>query len=304
MLSKDYRPYLSVRAQIFKYYKSKVSGKLLLSKNPMFWIDTEAQGTDTCRESVSSWIKKEIFSNLENQKVKGGLYIPMTYASRLVNNKIVPAECIIGLEGGIEERKLLGNKSNLDELKKVVEYMAGIPFVCMIHTKSEASRRKHIGKAGKLSYIGGRLSYKTLSPYILTSPVTISIALGMVRDSLNIVASGEDVNKHLFKKVPFKRVCDVINTCDYKEAGHIFDNIVLPYWEKLSKNVNNDDSHIFYTPRNLRIVRDLISKGCDTIFSPRKVYNYYHELNTHYGIYRFAQGIESARNTYNRVKEI
>ena len=270
----------------------------------MFWIDTESEGTDTCRESISSWAKKQIFKNIENPKVKGGLYVPATYASRLVNNKIVPAECIIKLEGGIEERRLLGNKSSLDDLRKVVEYMAGIPFVCMSHTKSEASRRRHLGKAGKLSWNGSRLEYKTLSPYILTSPVTISIALGMVRDSLNIVASGENVEKHLFNKVPYKRVYDVINTCDYREAKHIFDNVVFPFWKKISKRVDDNDSAFFHTPRNLNAVRDLISKGCDTIFKPRRVYNYYHELSTHYGIYQFSEALENSDTSFTRIKDI
>ena len=231
---RDIRPNLTGKAEVFRYYKRKVTHKLTLSKYPIVRLNLDDDNYP-CREDVANSFGGEIGRVVENSVVNNNEYELVSSASIKSNDKILTTTSSIGiLSNGLGFS--VDNEGNGDKLCLTMDYILGILGVCLSHGDEEKVRREiGIGCAGDYNITGEDTMtptfwYNVLSPFWISSPILVSLVYGIARDCYIMNADYSiDVNK-LFNKIDKREIYRIINEVDYKAAIKVYRDIILKWY--------------------------------------------------------------------------
>lgn len=281
-------PELSVSGKVFRYYIGKTSGKLRLSKS---YPCNEYTGCEPelCRETTASNIRDTILFPVLSAGSRKNYYTIMPIAKAMKKDKTYYGHSTINLH----YEKWAINPDDFDKIKntdkdiiyKSLNYIVGIIGVLLSSDRGEVDRRKHgIGTIKDIDCVTKddeiTFKYSVLSPAWFITPMTVSLILGMCRETISIsVFNTKFIKDNLLSKISLEEVNEIIMNCDRNKALKMYKNIIIPFYEKISS------SHVVLSNKDTReVFHPLLVNGITSIFKPQFTKYYWFALQSHFGI--------------------
>jgi hypothetical protein len=295
----DMRPNLAVNGRVLRYYIGKVSNNVRLSnKSPTHsWEETS---WDTCRETTATSIMRSLITKGEMVGKRTKPYIIMPIASaRTKDGKVVTGTTNIFLEfdddnaeeSEDEARKYHGFDHKLT--KNALNSVVSILGVLLSSGNEEITRRKHkVGLPSDITIeedkdgsVWGdiiRFKYSVLSPAWITHPITVSLILGTLRNTISVCLTNPDIVKSkLLDDLKMSEIERIIMTCDRQKALQVYKENIIPFFT--SKSVSDTENYLSQKEIRDRI-SPIINHGLFSIFRPEKTAYYWSCYGSHYGL--------------------
>jgi hypothetical protein len=278
---------MSVNVELVKYFKRKKDKKICISKQPIYLVDAEC---DYCREVLC----RNIYDRLVEGRVKHGTELKPTKSDhyylvpepilKLDDKVYVPRSDIVLDIGELGQNDSFKKYSKDDVACKrvfqIMDYTLGIVNVLLSGNDKERQRMDYLSKnktplhshgLGREDYESRILfHYGVLSPWFMTSSITVSLVFAMARDAFNVANHQTDLVEELLNSVDYDTIKDIIKHNDIGHARRIYNTKLKPIY---SKRRNTDN--ILGASRRMGVLEHLMEQGVDKVFKPFGLVNYW-----------------------------
>lgn len=288
-MKRNYDLYISLSTDLLKYYVSKASGKLKLSKNPVEHIYTSLM---YCREQVCGDFADALSGLRENFTKSGNALEP--YVFEVTPYKVIDgieysckSDIILNLGSTINARKMFADSKVLDNIINLLHLYVGLTDTIIYDGDARLRQKKLEGKVTDNVVISDTtlsISYGCCSPEFLSNPYTTSLYLGIARDCISLIS---DNTINVLKSVNMDEVKKVINKGDTKRAREILIDIALPYLnsdevggvvEYEEDELYDEENDEYYTEEE-EIYYDTGTQECNILTEPTIREHYFAFLN-------------------------
>jgi hypothetical protein len=276
----DIRPCFTVEGDLLRMYKSKKLGKLITSKNVKATVSGDC--FDACRETLVHHLGDNIYPKIVNRVNSSNPYKiePLIFHKIKRGTYVGQSELMMDLKNSLNiVNKLSGMR---DDVLKSLNAVVGIIGVAMSNSSKERSRRANLGAPNELAIRGSMISYRVLSPFWLISPVTVSIMTGLARNVISDVADGKAPHKSIHKKYSEATINKVITSADRASAIRIYKNAILPFYDG-----RRGENRFLNKSDETKVITKFVEKGVFSFFDPKRVYDYWHDEDYHFGLRDF-----------------
>jgi len=304
---------LSTRMELVKYYRSKKTHRLCISKTPIALIEEECE---YCREALCRNIFDEMCVHRYNKKQTNSEHYHLVPKPIIqLNGKPYAPSCRLTMKIGDTDNRLIWDRissddSKLDKVLTLLDYTLGIINVCMTHSEEERQRIKLLMKSTDTPSRWYReqsdfqqkivWEYDRISPWWIVSIPTTSLIFLLFRGALSQVDRHPRITDSLLNSISHKEICDIINTMDYSRAMKVYRKYLIPYYERCDNAEETDN--IFHNEKDRELIEKYLMNGnFNKLFPPTNIHLYWGDDSPVYnegcyGIASFLGDIQKGRS--------
>jgi len=178
------------------------------------------------------------------------------------------------------------DKRHIGKISDVLDAILGITSVLLSHGVDEKQRREQmVGRAGDCNVKYNEwsdnttITYNTLSPFWIVSPIIMSLVSGIARNAISICGDACLTN-NLLHKVSRKEIRRIINEVDYQAALRCYKNVLSPLFAK-------EGTDFFLSSSYRNTVSQLLEEGYQSVFNPFRCREYWNKCDSHHGIWEY-----------------
>lgn len=231
-------------------------------------MEISEEDMTTCRSLLQFGCDPSLLFYNENLKVSRPICDPRTVRYRSTGYHVhlglgKPSEYNYPSSGDmLTASKLLHTTEGRVRIVQMCDMIAGLPAVLLERDDEAVNIRRNIlgyGRAGEFREQPHGFEYRTLGPWPLIHPAWAWWANGAVRDALQLVLAGADLE--IVKKVPGVQVSDAINSSDKKAALKLWVTIKRAIADLVKNGRTENGKHPILGLRNLKLFEFAVATG-------------------------------------------